>query len=228
MNDFKRIYQGVHGAGWIVLGLGAAALGGLLVYGSMPAEGQAPVAEETVAQGTLPLPAPGAAPAPAATPPAAPTEEERRERAAALAAKANIDVTDAWTRATAGAATTAPIYLHIISAKEPDKLVAVDVAAAADIELRETNGQSAANKEAPMQAVEIPGGGTVDFNPNSRHFMLTGLKAPLKEGDSFLITLKFDKAGTESTVVRILGATATALPPNVGRPGDTTQAVTPR
>lgn len=68
MNDFKHIYQGVHGAGWIALGLGAAALGGLLIYGSMPAEGQAPIAEETVAQGTLPLPAPGAAPAPAATP----------------------------------------------------------------------------------------------------------------------------------------------------------------
>ena len=227
MNEFKRIYQGVHGAGWIVLGVGAVAIGGLLIYGSMPAEGQAPAPEQEMAQAAPVSPAPGALPAPAA-PAAQPTEEERRERATALAAKANIDVTDAWTRATAGTATTAPVYLHIISAKDADKLVAVEVAAAEDIELRETNGSSSADKEAPMPMVDIPAGGTVDFSPSSRHFMLTGLKAPLKEGDSFLITLKFDKAGTESAVVKILGATATALPPPVGRPGDTTQAVTPR
>ena len=227
MNELKRIYEGVHGAGWIVLAFGAVTVGGLLIYGSMPAEGQAPT-QEQVAQATLPLPAPGTLPAAPPATPAAPTEEERRERAVALAAKANIDVLDAWTRATAGTATTAPVYLHIISAKDADKLVDVEVAAAQDIELRETNGQSTANKEAPMAAVDIPAGGTVDFAPNSRHFMLTGLKAPLKEGDSFLITLKFDKAGTESAVVKILGASATGLPPNVGRPGDTTQAVTPR
>ncbi len=226
MNEIKRIYETVHGAGWIVLAFGAVAVGVLLIYGSMPAEGLAPTQEQEVAQAAPPSPAPGVLPASAA--PAAPTEEERRERAAALAAKANIDVLDAWTRATAGSATTAPIYLNIISAKDADKLVEVEVAAAADIELRETNGQSTADKEAPMPAVDIPAGGTVDFSPNSRHFMLTGLKAPLKEGDSFLITLKFDKAGTESTVVKILGPSATGLPPNVGRPGDTTQAVTPR
>jgi copper(I)-binding protein len=223
MNEMKRIFDGVHGAGWIALGVGAVAVGGLLIYGSMPAEGQgAPVAQEQVAQGTLPLPTPGAAPATAPAAPAAPSEEERRARTEALAAKANIDVIDAWTRATAGTTTTAPIYLHIISAKDADRLVGAEVAAADDIELRE-NGQANASK-APMP-VEIPAGTTVDFSPNSKHFMLTGLKAPLKEGDSFLITLKFDKAGTESAVVKILAPTATSLPVATGRPGDTTQAV---
>jgi copper(I)-binding protein len=217
----KRIFQGVHGAGWIALGVGAVAVGGLLIYGAMPAEGQAPVAQEQVAQGTLPLPAPGAAPATAPAP-ATPTEEERRARAEALAAKANIDITDAWTRATAGAATTAPIYLHIISAKDADRLVSAEVSAAEDIELRE-NAQPNASK-APMP-LEIPAGSTVELSPSAKHFMLTGLKAPLKEGDSFLITLKFDKAGTESAVVKILAPTATSLPVATGRPGDTTQAV---
>lgn len=224
MKNMKNIYQTVHGAGWIVLAVGAVAVGGLLVYGSMPAEGQGAVQPATVAQGTLPLPAPAPAAAPA--PPAAPTEDERRERAAALAAKANIDITDAWTKATAGQ--TAPIYLHIISAKDADRLVGAEVSAADDIELRETANAAAGAKDAAMPAVEIPAGATVEFGPNAKHFMLTGLKAPLKEGESFLITLKFDKAGTESAVVRVLGATATALPPNPGRPGDTTQAVTPR
>jgi copper(I)-binding protein len=58
--------------------------------------------------------------------------------------------------------------------------------------------------------------------------MLTGLKAPLKEGDSFLITLHFDKAGTENAAVKILGAAANSYPPAVGRRGDTTANVSER
>ena len=67
-----------------------------------------------------------------------------------------------------------------------------------------------------------------DFAPSGRHFRLTGLKAPLKEGDSFLITLRFDKAGTESAAVRILAPNATGIPPLNTRRGDTTQDVTNR
>src|SRR4051812_18722467 len=83
------------------------------------------------AQPTLPLPAPGASPAPATQ-----GDTAAKARAAALAAKANVDITEAWTRAT-GNASTAPIYLHIVSAKDPDKLVGVEVAAAQKVELRD-------------------------------------------------------------------------------------------
>ena len=51
------------------------------------------------AQPTLPLPAPGAPPATTPDAPALPGApgEDARARAAAMAAKANIDITDAWT-----------------------------------------------------------------------------------------------------------------------------------
>ena len=42
--------------------------------------------------------------------------------------------------------------------------------------------------------------------------MLIGLKAPLKEGESFLISLTFEKAGTETAVVKIAGAAAMGPP----------------
>jgi copper(I)-binding protein len=166
-----------------------------------------------------------AAPA-SAPPPDAPPEPpvDPKVRAAAVAAKNNIGVTSAWTRATGNNATSADLFLQISSDKDADRLLDVEVAAAGSVEL----GDSAAQKTSPLAAIEIPAGGMVEFAPGGRYFKLNGLKAPLKEGDSFLITLRFDKAGTESAAVRILAPNATAFPPLTGRTGDTTQDVTNR
>jgi len=194
--------------------LTAALVSGLAIYGALSA----------FAQGASPPPAPAAAPPATTTPPGDPAA---RARAAALAAKANVDVTEAWTRAT-GNATTAPIYFHIVSVKDPDKLVGVEAVAAARVELRDDTPQATA-RVMPTPIVDIPGGATVNFGPGGKYLQLVGLKAPLKEGDSFLITLKFDKAGSSSTAVRILGAAATGLPPvGSARSGDTTAGVSQR
>jgi len=175
------------------------------------------------AQPTLPLPTPGAAPAA----PAAPSDTAAKARAAALAAKANVDVTEAWTKAS-GAATTAPIYLHIVSAKEPDRLLSVDAAMANHVELHDDSPQATA-RVMPAPVIDIPGGATVNLGPGGRYLTLVGLKAPLKEGESFLLTLKFDKAGTSSTSVKVLGAAASGLPTtNAARRGDTTSGVSQR
>jgi hypothetical protein len=175
------------------------------------------------AQPTLPLPTPGAAPAA----PAAPSDTAAKARAAALAAKANVDVTEAWTKAS-GTATTAPIYLHIVSAKEPDRLLSVDAAMANHVELHDDSPQATA-RVMPAPVIDIPGGATVNLGPGGRYLTLVGLKAPLKEGESFLLTLKFDKAGTSSTSVKVLGAAASGLPTtNAARRGDTTSGVSQR
>ena len=46
-----------------------------------------------------------------------------------------------------------------------------------------------------VQAVDVPAGGDVTFEPSGYHVMLMDLKAPLKEGDLLPITLVFEKAG---------------------------------
>jgi copper(I)-binding protein len=215
--------------GWKRLAVPGIAAGAIAVLGSVA----------VYAQGTLPLPTPGTTPAPNTAPapnpaaPGAPTtppgDAAAKARAAALAAKANVDVTDAWTRATAGNATTAAVYLHLVSAKDPDRLVGVETAAAQKIEVHEDSTQNGVVKMTVLPAVDVPAGGTVNFAPGGKHFMLTGLKAPLKEGDSFLITLSFDKAGTQSTVVKVLGAAANGPPQaTTARRGDTTAGVSTR
>jgi copper(I)-binding protein len=227
MQEFKRLALGkslrLRKTGKIGPSLAAAAFAALLAVWSTPSG---------YAQGTLPLPAPGTPPAttPAPETPAAPGApgEEARARAAAMAAKANIDVTDAWTRATPNNATTANVYLHLVSAKDPDRLIGLEVQNAARIDVREPTDQGAAKGNA-QPSVDIPAGGEVNFAPGGRYLLLSGLKAPLREGESFLLTLRFDKAGSQTAVVRVLNANASGPPQSTAaRSGDTTAGATTR
>ena len=185
------------------------------------------------AQGTLPLPAPGTQPTPTPGTPETPVVpgapgEDARARAAAMAAKANIDVTDAWARATAANATTAQVYLHLVSAKDADRLVGLEVSNATRIDVREPTDTGAAKGNA-APSVDVPAGGNVNFAPGARHLLLTGLRAPLKEGESFLLTLRFDKGGSQTAVVKVLAANASAPPQAAAeRRGDTTAGATQR
>lgn len=199
------------GFGKTKMRLSRAAAAAILMCGSL-----------AFAQPTLPLPAPGANPA---APTTVPNDAVAKARAAASAAKANVDVAEAWTRATSAA--NAPVYLHIISAKDPDRLLGIDSAIAKSVELHDDT-QQPQGRFAVAPVIDVPPGGTVNLGPGGRYLMLTGLKAPLKEGDSFLITLHFDKAGTENAAVKILGAAANSYPPAVGRRGDTTASVSER
>ena len=228
MQDFKRFARrgwpvGVRKAGKIGPSIAAAAFAALLAVWSTP---------NGYAQPTLPLPAPGTQPAPTPAPdaPAAPggAGEDAKARAAAMAAKANIDVADAWTRATPNNATTANVYLHLVSAKAPDRLIGLEVQNAARIDVREPTDQGAAKGNA-QPSIDVPGGGEVNFAPGGRYLLLSGLKAPLKEGESFLLTLRFDKGGTQTAVVRVLNANASGPPQSTAaRSGDTTAGATTR
>jgi periplasmic copper chaperone A len=208
---------------WAGISLAVAAL--LAIGGtSLAADQSAPKPAPAAAPATpgVPAPAPGA-------PTPAPGDSAAKTRAAAVAAKANIDVGDAWTRATPGNATTAAVYLKIASNKDADRLLGITVAASQTAELHDEASQNGVVKMVALPSLDIPAGGEVTFAPGGRHVMLTGLKGPLKEGESFIMTLTFDKAGTESTAVKVLGAAATGLPAvGTTRRGDTTAGVTQR
>jgi hypothetical protein len=49
---------------------------------------------------------------------------------------------------------------------------------------------------------------SVTLKPGGLHVMLTGLKQPLSEGQSFPLTLTFEKAGAIETTVKIAKAGA--------------------
>jgi copper(I)-binding protein len=111
-----------------------------------------------------------------------------------------------WTRATPPGAPTAGGYLTITNkGTEPDTLNAVASPGAAKAELHVMQMKDGVmTMRAVDGGVPIPAGGSVALAPSGYHIMFIGPKAPLKEGETFPVTLTFARAGTVSTFFQVL------------------------
>jgi periplasmic copper chaperone A len=115
---------------------------------------------------------------------------------AAIAAPGAIVVSDAEVRASLGGSTNTAAYLTISNTgSEPDRLVSVVCACAAHAEAHATGMKGQMMTMAPAGPVVVPAHGKVTFAPGGLHLMLTGLKAPLVDGRSQEMTLRFERAG---------------------------------
>jgi periplasmic copper chaperone A len=65
-------------------------------------------------------------------------------------------------------------------------------------------------KMRPLAAIDIPAGQPVTLGPGGMHIMLLGLTQPLREEQSFPLTLSFDHAGPRQVTVAIEKAGAIA------------------
>jgi copper(I)-binding protein len=126
--------------------------------------------------------------------------------AAALAA-GPIHVDAAWARASAGM--TGAVYLTVKNDGDtPDKLLAVRAAPADSAALHEMKMDGEVMKMRPVLDLTVPAHGSVTLKPGGYHVMLMGLKERLKKGDSFPVTLIFEKAGDITAQVAVLGVGA--------------------
>ncbi len=66
-----------------------------------------------------------------------------------------------------------------------------------------------------VQGIDIPASTSVSLNPTGLHIWLDGLKHPLRAGETFPLTLKFQNAGERRIVVSII-APAAAPPASSG------------
>ena len=58
-------------------------------------------------------------------------------------------------------------------------------------------------KMRPLAAIDIPAEQTVTLSPGGMHLMLLGLAQPLREGQTFPLTLSFEHAGPRQVTVAI-------------------------
>ncbi|HSO06734.1 MAG TPA: copper chaperone PCu(A)C [Pelomicrobium sp.] len=132
---------------------------------------------------------------------------------AALAATAGVALADAtvqkpWSRATPPTAKNGAAFMTIQGGGAGDRLVSAStlVSERAELHTHIMEGDVARMREVP--AIDVPANGAVELKPGSYHVMLIGLKAPLKEGGTFPLTLKFEKQGavTVDVPVKALGA----------------------
>lgn len=120
----------------------------------------------------------------------------------ALAEGGDIQITDAWARATPSGAQTAVTYVTVES-PVGDRLTGVSTPAAQKADIHEMTMDGNVMKMRQVDDVDLPAGQTVTLKPGGSHIMLTGLAKPLKEGETFPLTLDFAKAGTRHVDVSV-------------------------
>jgi copper(I)-binding protein len=117
--------------------------------------------------------------------------------------ESGISVEHVWARATAGTTSTAAVYLTVTDNGQPDRLIGLSTPVAATAELHETIHDGGVMKMRPVAGIALEPGKPVTFSPGGYHVMLTGLKKPLKAGDSFPLTLTFEHAQPITVTVKV-------------------------
>jgi len=134
----------------------------------------------------------------------------------ALAQPAQLEVNNAWARATAGKADTGVAYVAIQS-PTADRLMSLSTPAAKKAELHTMSMQGTVMKMRPLSGLDIPAGQPVMLKPGGDHIMLMGLNKVLRPGETFPLTLDFEKAGSRTVTVTVEKAGATGPGPAAQR-----------
>ncbi len=105
-------------------------------------------------------------------------------------------ITHPRARITSPGATNGAVYLVIENTgAETERLIGAATPRAEKVELHATEMEGEVMTMRPREAVEIKPADIVSFEPGGLHIMLFKLSAPLKEGERFPLTLRFEKAG---------------------------------
>ena len=107
-----------------------------------------------------------------------------------------VEVSDAWIRATAPGQKIAAGYMTIRNkSAQPERLVGGSSQAAAKVETHVSIKDGDIMRMREVKGYDIPPKGSFELKPNGSHLMLVDLKRPLKEGDKVPVVLKFEKSG---------------------------------
>lgn len=86
---------------------------------------------------------------------------------------------------------------------EPDWLIGVSAPDFEAAELHEVRMEGDVMKMSPVESIMLPAGETVELAPGGYHIMLFGAAKQFKPGDSFPMTLTFEKVGAVAVEVTV-------------------------
>jgi periplasmic copper chaperone A len=110
-----------------------------------------------------------------------------------------------WARPTAGPASAGAVWFTVTNDGPADQLIGASTPVAASAGVHETIDDKGVMKMRPVPSVALDTGKPVTLKPGGLHVMLMGLKAPLKAGDSFPLTLTFAHAPPLTVMVKVEG-----------------------
>ena len=120
----------------------------------------------------------------------------------ASTAQAQVEVKSAWVRATVPHQMGTGAFMQLTAAKDT-KLVAASSTLTPVVEIHEMRLQDNVMKMRQVDAVELPAGRTVDFEPGGYHVMLMELKEQVKEGTTVPLTLLFEDGEGQRRSVQV-------------------------
>jgi copper(I)-binding protein len=123
-----------------------------------------------------------------------------------MATVGEVAIRDAWARASLGQMRSGAAYLTLeVTGDRAERLIAVasPIAENATLHTHVMDGDVARMR--PLAAIEIAPGAPTVLAPGGLHIMLTGLERRLVEGETFPLSLTFERAGTVAIEVPIIG-----------------------
>jgi copper(I)-binding protein len=119
----------------------------------------------------------------------------------------DLVISKVWSRATPGGAKVAAGYLTIENkGTTADRLIGGSTSIAGKLAAHEMITKNGVMTMHPVEGgLAIPPGKTVTLGSGGNHLMLTDLKNPLKQGDTFTATLEFERAGKVDVTFNVQG-----------------------
>ena len=117
-------------------------------------------------------------------------------------AQAAPKVEDAWARPTVSGQAGGGGFLKITS-PTADRLVAATAPVSKTVELHTMQMDGNVMRMRQVPAIDIPAGQTVELKPGGLHVMFIGLTQTLKDGATFPLKLRFEKAGEVEVEVKV-------------------------
>jgi periplasmic copper chaperone A len=119
--------------------------------------------------------------------------------AAPAPAHAQVEVDNAWARATVPGQKVAGVYLEI-RAGQPAKLVGVRSPAAGSAEIHSMSNAGGVMKMRRLEHLDLPAGQSVRLAPGGNHIMLLDIKRPLQPGERVPVVLIVEQKGRKKWI----------------------------
>ena len=115
-----------------------------------------------------------------------------------------IVVEQSWARATPKGAMTGAAYMILINnGTSADRLMSATAPLADKVQFHKETEENGVSRMREVPNIDLAPGAKVIFKPGEMHLMLVGLRHPLIEGQTFPLTLHFERAGNIEVTVPI-------------------------
>lgn len=122
---------------------------------------------------------------------------------------ASLEIEDAWARDTVGRTANAAVYMTMRS-QQADRLLSASTPVAKKTDLMTMVSKDGAMAMAYVKAIDLPAGQPVRLDATGLHVWLADLNQPLRAGQTFPLSLRFEHAGERTVTVSIIAPTAVA------------------